>query len=314
MKIGSARNYKSGPKNNWRRATWNEILRRTAGRERQEPILYLTGPQDLDRAIAIEKGVSAHNLIGIDWEQGNVAKVRAGRGLAITGDALDVLWSWPFDRPVAAVLLDFCSGIERTNQSVYDVFERKPFLGSVVMLNFQRGRDPWSDSLRTFVEREAIELAGAGFGFPPGVDGPKNRAFQFLLSHMIDGVSCVAGYGTARSGPLGSARQPSARGTREVQMLATPPLGHPRRAAWQANLAGMMNLLAPRFTSYKSGALTFDSVVFEHHAKVLLRPEYQAMLDTHVRGLEEREVSFREPFVARRIAATLAHRTMRATA
>ena len=39
---------------------------------------------------------------------------------------IDLLWSWPEDWPVCAVLMDFCSGNEWSNGGAYDAFETKP--------------------------------------------------------------------------------------------------------------------------------------------------------------------------------------------
>jgi hypothetical protein len=57
MGTGATRDYDVGPKNHWRRTIWNEILRRTAGQEKEKLILFLAGPQDLDRNVALQKGV-----------------------------------------------------------------------------------------------------------------------------------------------------------------------------------------------------------------------------------------------------------------
>jgi hypothetical protein len=66
MVTGATRDYDVGRKNHWRRTIWNEILRRTAGQEKQNVVLYLAGPQDLDRTVALQKGVPDQNLVAID--------------------------------------------------------------------------------------------------------------------------------------------------------------------------------------------------------------------------------------------------------
>lgn len=70
MVTGATRDYDVGPKNHWRRTIWNEILRRTAGQEKEKLILYLAGPQDLDRKVALQKGVPDQNLVAIDVVMG----------------------------------------------------------------------------------------------------------------------------------------------------------------------------------------------------------------------------------------------------
>jgi hypothetical protein len=83
MGTGATRDYDVGPKNHWRRTIWNEILRRTAGQEKEKLILYLAGPQDLDRKVALQKGVPDQNLVAIDVVMENVLRVRQGRGRKI---------------------------------------------------------------------------------------------------------------------------------------------------------------------------------------------------------------------------------------
>lgn len=69
---GSQKNYSFGSKNHWRRTIWNEVLRRTQGRERDGYVLYLAGANNLDHAVAIEKRVPEHNLVAIDIRQSNI--------------------------------------------------------------------------------------------------------------------------------------------------------------------------------------------------------------------------------------------------
>jgi hypothetical protein len=76
MGTGATRDYDVGPKNHWRRTIWNEILRRTAGQEKENLILYLAGPQDLDRKVALQKGVPDQNLVAIPKDTGGVYEQR----------------------------------------------------------------------------------------------------------------------------------------------------------------------------------------------------------------------------------------------
>jgi hypothetical protein len=146
---GSTRDYRVGRKNNWRRWGWNRLLERTGGAELQDPILYLAGPQDLDRAVAVAKGVPPENLIAIDRCRRNVNGVRRAGGVAICADAILTLGAWPKDRPVAAIVLDFCCGLEPVIvRGLIDVMRRRPFRNAVVWLNFQRGRDFKSNAMR----------------------------------------------------------------------------------------------------------------------------------------------------------------------
>lgn len=282
-KAGSIKNYKSGPKNNWRRTVWNEVLRRTNGREQEQPILYLAGPQDLDREIAVEKGVPTQNMIAIDFSTQNVGAVR-DKGLpALKGDVADVLGSWPESRPVCAVMLDFCCGLTMQAVDVFELFERRPLRDSVVMVNLMRGRDQWSNRIREWCGGDGTTnflpwMACYAYGplGPPGADclSDKHRGLQFIAFHAIDWVR------------VGS----SAAFVDEIDI---------------PTCADAFKRLRPHFFSYKSGALSFDSVIFEHYARGLDLP---AEAEREV--LANRRSNY-NPDVARRISATLAVRTAR---
>ena len=96
------------------------------------------------------------NLVAIDVVMDNVVRVREEGSPALKGDMIDLLWSWPEDRPVCAVLMDFCSGTEWGNGGAYDAFETKPLRNAAVMVNFMRGRDRWSNEIRENLDRAGL--------------------------------------------------------------------------------------------------------------------------------------------------------------
>jgi hypothetical protein len=283
---GSDRNYKVGPKNNWRRTVWNEILRRTNGREKTYPILYLCGPQDLDRLIATSKGVPNQNLIAVDRELRNVERVK-GDGLpAIDADVTRVLKAWPLSKPVSAVSLDFCSGLEFSllEFGITDALVRDCYHKSVVMVNMMRGRDPSSNDYRKISERYGVILSGlmrtgspARFYNTLSCD-PKNRAVS--LAFWIAGVLV---------GPL--------------LRLHSLPID-----AFDEMYRRCMELMRPSFISYKSGHLVFDSVVFRPITLLDLQTEsFGAYLPSDE---VEKDISA-DVSIARRLNALLAVRTRR---
>ena len=99
MDPGSTRSYRFGTKNNWRRRIQNEAFRRVGGRYRTDPILYLAGSEDIDREVAIGKGVPAQNMIGIDRCRVNADRIRARGYPCLYGEAGDILEAWPEGRP-----------------------------------------------------------------------------------------------------------------------------------------------------------------------------------------------------------------------
>jgi len=131
---------------------WNEVLARVGDRRRRHPILYLAGPADIDRDIAMQKGVLGQNLIAIDKYPANVEAIRRRGYPSIRGRIEDVLRAWPDDWPVSAVLLDYCSGLEPTVLVALEaMLFRRPFSGTEVVINLQRGRDASTNSHRARV-------------------------------------------------------------------------------------------------------------------------------------------------------------------
>jgi hypothetical protein len=318
-KTGSNRDYKSGPKNNWRRSVWNEVLSRTNGREKTEFVLYLAGPQDLDREIAISKGVPAENLIGIDWDQRNVKGVTGKRGCAVAGDALDVLWSWPENRPVCAVLLDFCSGIEFNNAAIYDAFEKKSLRNAVVMVNFMRGRDPWSNPIRD-IQRQAGLMNPLWCEDASGemqiVADASHRGAQFLKFHAHQIWQMGRDFKRLTTGCMTTLRKMQGQGGLAFSNPETSGVEVPDDAEGQRELGVAISLIfarlmKPRFFSYKSGNLRFDSVVFQHHMRSELMEPFASMAHLAERSVVARVKAFKELSVVRRIGAMLAVRTMR---
>lgn len=315
-KAGSARSYKRGQKNNWRRRVWNEVLRRTAGREQSEVILYLAGSEDLDRQIAIDKGVPHGNLVAIDRSITNVDTIRADLNAAVHGDALDILWSWPDNRRVCAVLLDFCSGIEFGNLGIFDAFQRRALRSAVVVINFQRGRDPWSNKLR-----EALRVAGLlkplwreGPGGEPVLmlGNVNHRAFQFLQFHAWDTLNVVAG--------KGSTILPQSGGDDLKPLVYVDQDAGKAHVAFVAAVGLILGTMKPVFFEYKSGSLTFDSAVFESYARGMDMADlpWAPGWVLAMKAAAEKEIvasakTFKSVPLIRRIGAMLAVRSKRAS-
>ena len=294
-KRGAERDYRSGQKNHWRRTIWNEVLRRTAGREKTECILYLAGPQDNDRRIAVEKGVPDRNLIALDVSDANVQSVRRNGGSAVKGDMLDALWSWPEDRPVCAVLMDFCSGIEADNLGVFDAFQRPCFHHAVGMVNFQRGRDAFSTPIR----QGLIDMGV----LPPG---SKHRGQQFLSFHVVDWLSVVLYGGTSLEDRLADGTIHQERPCSRVCWPDSPAERATAEQLFQSCLAS----LQPSFYSYSSGSLMFDSAVFWHYMHFAPSLTFAGAFQ----NIRAAVSAWREAPLVRRIAATMAIRTQRESA
>lgn len=287
---GATRSYRNGRKNNWRRAVWNEVLRRTASRERSEVILYLPGARDLDREVATSKGVPHQNLIAVDRHEANVRAVRAGGSFAICADVLDVLWAWPDHVPVCAVLLDLTSGITADTVALFDPFQRRPLRDAVVMVNMLRGRDAWSNERRSLLRSTSLDtLASRVLNTESG-----NRAAQLLILDawgMLDSLAHFADTGETVVVDRRTIHYPSASGIHAI--------------------AGFVRLRCPWLFSYHSGRLVFDTVIVEPYAFVNNSGAPDDWLDDDMTAITAR---WHRADVRRRIAAMLAIRTRRARA
>ena len=267
---GATKNYKFGQKNNWRRTLWNEIFRRTGGREKQELILYLAGPQDLDRIVAEQKGAPTNNLIAIDRSAQNVTSIRSSGHSAINADALDTLRAWPENRPVCAVVLDFCSGLLNDDEMslLTGLMLVHPSLKNAVFaVNFMRGRDGHR------VAKYLLDLVGQAedhsVAMKLGLISPLHRGLAFTKAIAL-----------------------------QVAKLLVAN-GHVFDSAASDRL---FRYLSPKWFSYRSSTLVFDSVV--------LSP---LNLNTAVAGGLD-ALWPKDAATARKISATLAIRTRRALA
>ncbi len=147
--IGATRNYDFGQKNHWRRWLWNQVVERAGARVKSWPVLYLAGPTDADRRVAVAKGIPDHNLIGIDRSRGNVEALRERGALSIQAEAEHVIGSWPKTIPCAAVVLDFCGGLELEDLKWIAWLPMMPgFQRAVIAVNLKRGRDASSNGIR----------------------------------------------------------------------------------------------------------------------------------------------------------------------
>lgn len=154
MSRGASKDYDFYDKNNWVRMIWNQVLRRTKGRQQSEAIVYLCGPDDFDREIAVRRGVPSRNLVAVDIDKSNVDRVRKAGHAAICGDVFDVLKAWPSNKPVCALVLDFCQGLQRLPdlERLMAIQMMNPALSrAVIALNLQRGRDAQSNAERELV-------------------------------------------------------------------------------------------------------------------------------------------------------------------
>lgn len=288
MMVGSTKDYDFGQKNHWRRSLWNSILNRTEGRHKHLPVLYLCGPQDLDRPIAASKGVPHQNLVAVDISKKNAERVRSEGHPSLHADIADVMESWPSTQPIAAVVLDLCGGLTNVVCDLATANFRSVFSGSVVALNLLRGRDAISNGYRervvNFAEEEGIELFDT-----------KNRSRMALILYTSYVGQCLFGRG--------------------VESLPRP------QYEFLAKL--LSHIMKPQFFVYRSGKLIYDSVVFKTITigdGEMVTSEYNRLKPNHAPSLQMKcwwkEDNFEsllevDEYLRRRVVAMLAVRTRR---
>ena len=163
--------YESEEKQDWRRWLWREVAYlcslddrgfepRTRGESKRicstKTVLYLVGPEDRDRNLAMMHGFSNENLIAVDVNAGNVLKARKSGSLAIQESMESLVLNWKGD-PIGAVIMDYCGGVSEDCLLLLTAICscRAIDSKSVIAMNLLRGRDPWC--------RKATEYVGGSF-------------------------------------------------------------------------------------------------------------------------------------------------------
>ncbi len=274
-KAGATKDYKFGQKNHWRRTIWNEMLRRTNGREKTESIIYLAGQDDLDRSVAVEKGVPSDRLIAIDRDAVNVDSIRQKKCPAVRGDIFDVLSGWPESNPVCAMHLDLCQGMlsPRQMDQLMVVIAANPALNaSILAINLQRGRE---FNLANRMWRLACDFAAqqARWYAHVGIEVKHRGALMYWLMIFVANSREYLSTGKVRGDSLNNT------------MLWTDP----------------------RFYTYRSGVLVFDSFVMSPiSASVEIPQKHATEALGRMRDSADRSTRLR-------VNATLAVRTTRAS-
>lgn len=141
MKCASAMDYNKGVKRNWRRRIWNLHKANTADQSRAL-CLYLAGPKDYDRPIAIDKGFDTRNIIAIERQRSTYEELMQRGVDVIHGDVLSVIGSWPNHVSVQVAHLDLMGCIARSLiDLIHVLFVHPAFATASICVNIQRGRE-----------------------------------------------------------------------------------------------------------------------------------------------------------------------------
>jgi hypothetical protein len=134
--------YKFGNKNNWRRRQWNLIRDRISVSPKDAVVLYLAGPEDLDREVAISKGFRDSNLIAVERNKRTAAGLRKKGILTLNCDIIDAIYSYNRDKKIDVLVADLTCGLEHKIWFAVAMSWLLPQMSKAVYsLNMQRGRE-----------------------------------------------------------------------------------------------------------------------------------------------------------------------------
>lgn len=237
--MGGKASYDFQGKNHWRR-WWANRIAQSCGTARyilrNKRILFLSGQEGGEGELLIEKGFSKENLVACDIDAKNTKRMREQGFPAITGDLCTAISTWQPDLPLHGVCADFCCSLNQSAQDFIYALMSSGALhpGLCVGINLMRGRDAISNQVRN-------DLGEMFFGRPRW--GPlrpirdeldRHRAWMWWLMLLSQFTPNVAD-----------------RGGVVVLSNELAPL-----------LEYAIVSMNPSFTTYKSGSLSMDSVVF----------------------------------------------------
>jgi hypothetical protein len=266
-------NYKFGTKANWRRWQWNRIVERLAVPVRDAVVVYLAGPEDLDRPVALSKGFKPDNLIAVDRDGDVVKQLRMNGTLSVCATIEDVVMSFPVDRSADVVIADYCGGLSQSRANmIYRMIHSPNFSKTVWSFNLLRGRDGTFNDGRALM----LELSDGNI--------PKHRGI--LIVNAV-AYQLVHDFVTHNGAP-------------NTELF------------WERTTRKLFEAMRPAFESYPSevnGVRMFmDSCVFK--SPFSIGAETHEGREIQRRALEMRRVE-RSDGTRRSISAVLAHRTMR---
>lgn len=188
MSIQTEPDYLNVDKNRWRLDKWAAIrqLVSKTRKAKDAVVIYLPGPKDLDRDVAVSMGFRSYNLIGIDLDAKIVSdnRKRSKYGVFIQGRLEDLIANLPKDFDIAAIDADLCCGLQGPAHAlmrclITDVLIPRDI---VVSINLQRGRDANSNHVRNLIggaraKEEALKNSG--------LDLQKHRGVNFMLEAFM---------------------------------------------------------------------------------------------------------------------------------
>lgn len=244
--------YRFSEKNKWRLKVWSELARRVKN-PKTARILYLAGEQDLDREIAKKKGFRPYNMIAVEMDDDRAKALRKKGVTTIKHNLIDVVHAWPKKHKIDVVVADFCFGFTMTSNELYSAIGNGALINAEFVVNFQRGRDAWSNPFREAFSK-VIPEAGLPYRYKNQIvktPAPKHRAFQFLFFQSYKEVCGGMGFG------------------KQSKEEVVCDLSHLYKANVFLETLQFFGATNPKFMEYKSNRVYMDSAVFSSPVKNL---------------------------------------------
>jgi hypothetical protein len=153
----------------------------------------MPGPSyEAERRAMRRVGLNPRNVFAIEKEAGTASAIRRSGQPTITGRLHEVLLSFPPNRQLDFCFADFLGGYGREEFAFSAALRVSPCLrtGAVVIANFMRGRDPYTNERREFFRATARGLLAApsrprapwyeGFMKSVASDAPHRGALMLL--------------------------------------------------------------------------------------------------------------------------------------
>jgi hypothetical protein len=276
-------NYKFGTKANWRRWQWNRIVERLAVPVRDAVVVYLAGPEDLDRPVALSKGFRPDNLIAVDRDGDVVKQLRMNGTLAINATLMESVVWFPPTKQIDAVVADYMGGFSASAGVDFLRMAKTPQARRAVFaVNLMHGRESSFRETRKLLSNMICDAGG-------DEDDKLHRGLYCVLFLMREWFSDLT----------------YCDGAVEI-LKADLRIGGPLIKSIQSRMSDHMN---PDYETYKSSqGMYYDSAVFNNpwgfgYGK---DPQCEKFWDSKIAELAGKSCPVR-----RSISAVLAHRTMR---
>jgi hypothetical protein len=259
---GAKKDYNFKTKNDWRGWVWNravEILAKKKIAPRDAIVVGLFGSDALDIEWAVKRGFQLKNLFSVERDA-KAAKAQRQLGVnTIIGELEEVLWHWRKEPKINFVLADMCAGmIYAVWRRLTDALISSTHIDGCIAINLLRGRERSATvehmradaaAFSSCLESKSEHHKNYRY-FSGGADISKHRGFWFAKNAVLRFSNVVY------EGKL-----------KFLERLNYDPIPSFGSEDFELNVGTtahfVFDKMRPAYFTYRSGSLSFDSVVLE---------------------------------------------------